>query len=197
MIDLDVTQTNRAIDELLQRTDDPRHRYLLESFHRHRFLEIAGRYEEIFAPEMIVEEPEYHFYTGRIPLTLRGRTAVRNLYALWTHTAECIFYAEDEQLAVGDQLIASNVIAYQQHPGVALAALGHVVDDLGATYLHRSRQLMLWPYDERGRLVGENVWEVEPSSAQIIKLDPADVLTPAAARKLLDPLIRPLPAPPS
>ena len=54
MIDLDVTQTNRAVDELLERTGNPRHRYLLENFHRHRLLEIAGRYEEIF--EMVQAE---------------------------------------------------------------------------------------------------------------------------------------------
>ena len=193
MIDLDITKTNQAVDRLLERTQNPRHRYLLQSFHRHRFLEIAGRYREIFAPEMMVEHPEYHFYTGRIPLTLEGQDAVRNLYALWTHTSECIFYAEDEQLAVGDNLICSNVIAYQQHPALAVAALGFVVDDLRATYLHRSRQLMLWTYDDRGRLIGENVWEVEPSSAELIKLDPADVLTAPAARKRLDPLINSLP----
>lgn len=193
MIELDVTTTNQAVDALLERTENPRHRYLLQSYHRHRYLEIAGRYEEIFVPEMIVEEPEYHFYTGRVPLTLRGQHAVKALYALWTKTAQCIFYAEDEQLAVGDNLISSNVVAYQQHPGLALVALGFHVDDLSARYLHRSRQLMLWLYDDRGRLIGENVWEVDPSSAEIIKLDRADVLSVDAARELLDPHIRPLP----
>jgi hypothetical protein len=193
MIELDVTTTNQAVDRLLERTDDPRHRYLLQSYHRHRYLEIAGRYEEIFAPDMMVEDPVYHFYLGRNPKTFSGQDAVRTLYALWTHTAECIFYAEDEQLAVGDNLISSNVIAYQQHPAVALAAQGFRIRDLGASYLHRSRQLMLWSYDDRGRLVGENVWEVDPSSAEIIKLDPDDVLTAVQARELLDPLIEPLP----
>lgn len=193
MIEFDVTTTNGAVDRLLERTQNPRHRYLLQSYHRHRYLEIAGRYEEIFAPDMMVEDPVYHFYTGRIPVTLRGQDAVRNLYALWTHTSQCIFYAEDERLAVGDNLISSNVIGYQQHPGVVLAGLGFLIDDLRASYLHRSRQLMLWSYDDRGRLVGENVWEVDPSSAEIIKLDPDDVLTPEAARELLDPLIDPLP----
>lgn len=193
MIDLDITQTNQAVDRLLERTDDPRQRYLLTNFHRHRSLEIAGRFEEIFAPEMTVPEPVYHFNEGRIPTTLTGRDAVRGLYALWTKTAECIFYAEDEQLAVGDHHISSNAIAYQQRPALALVALGFDVDDLGAHYLHRSRQLMLWGYDARGRLTGENVWEVDPSSTTIVKLDEADVMTPAAARELLDPLTPELP----
>ena len=42
----DITKTNRAIDALLTTTTKPRHRYLLQAYYRHRFLEIAGRYEE-------------------------------------------------------------------------------------------------------------------------------------------------------
>ena len=193
MIDLDITQTNRAIDRLLECTENARHAYLLRTYHRHRYLEIAGRYEEIFVPEMTVAEPVYRFNQDRIPRTLSGLDAVRNLYALWTLTAECIFYAEDEQLAVGDHHVCSDAIAYQQHPGLALVAQGHLVDDLGAHYLLRSRQLMMWAYDDRCRLVGENVWEVEPGSAEVIKLDPSDVLTVDQARELLDPHIHELP----
>ena len=53
---------------------------------------------------------------------------------------------------------------------------------------------MIWPYDDRGRLVGEDVWEPDPDKADIVKLDPADVLTTSQSRKLLDPLIKPLPS---
>jgi hypothetical protein len=194
MIDLDITTTNAAIERLLERTENPRHRFLLQNYHRHRALEIAGRYEEIFVPEMTVDEPVYRFYTGGVPLTLSGRDAIKGLYALWTKTAECIFYAEDEQLAVGDDLICSNAIAYQQHPALSLVARGHLVDDLGATYLRRTRQLMVWGYDGRGRLLGENVWELDPAGALIIKRDPADVLTADMAAERLAPHIHDLPA---
>jgi hypothetical protein len=49
---------------------------------------------------------------------------------------------------------------------------------------------VIWPYDDHGRLIGEDVWEPDPDKAQIVKLDRADVLTTAEARKLLDPLIK-------
>ena len=61
MIAHDVRRTNDAIDRLLAVTTNPRHRFLLQAFYRHRFLEIAGRYEEIFAPEMMCDSPVYHF----------------------------------------------------------------------------------------------------------------------------------------
>ena len=55
---------------------------------------------------------------------------------------------------------------------------------------------MIWPYDDEGRLVGEDVWEIDESTRQILPIDPADVLTVEMSAKLLDPLIKPLPARP-
>jgi len=60
-------------------------------------------------------------------------------------------------------------------------------------YLLRARVAMVWPYDERGRLVGENVWEYDEGEHAVIKLDPDEVLTTERAAELLEPLIRPLP----
>ncbi|KAK0348082.1 hypothetical protein LTR94_038642, partial [Friedmanniomyces endolithicus] len=57
----DITQTNRAVERLIETTDNPRHLYMLHAYNRHRYLEMAGRYEEIFAPDMTVEKPVYHF----------------------------------------------------------------------------------------------------------------------------------------
>ena len=53
---------------------------------------------------------------------------------------------------------------------------------------------MIWPYDDQGRLIGEDVWEYDESFREFIALDPADVLTVEQSGKLLAPLIKPLPA---
>ncbi len=53
---------------------------------------------------------------------------------------------------------------------------------------------MVWRYDDRCRLIGQDVWEPEPSKAELSKLDPADVLTTEESAKLLAPLIQPLPS---
>ena len=60
-------------------------------------------------------------------------------------------------------------------------------------YLKKSQIMMLWPYDDRCRLIGEDVWEFDTADAGLFRLDPADVLTAEESRKLLDPYIRPLP----
>ena len=42
MAKYDVTKLNVAIDKLLTVTENPRHRFLLQAYSRHRYLEVAG-----------------------------------------------------------------------------------------------------------------------------------------------------------
>ena len=190
---LDITKTNVAVRELLEVTENPRHRYLLQAYDRHRNLEHAGRFEEIFTPEMTVERPVYRFnMIGQPPMQLEGREQVEPLYRLWAETNQSIFYNESETVAVGDRMVVSTMVGYQQTFGSALVA-GGIEADEDAMYLLRGRVAMIWPYDERCRLVGENVWEYDESEHRLIKLDPDDVLTTDRAAELLEPLIEPMP----
>lgn len=190
---LDITKTNIAVQELIEVTENPRHRYLLQSYDRHRNLEHAGRVEEIFAPEMMVDHPIYRFnMIGQPPMMLDGREQVEPLYKYWAETNQSVFYNEQETVAVGDFMVVSTMVGYQQVQGSDLAAAGEEVDS-DSVYLLRGRVAMVWPYDERGRLIGENVWEYDESEHDLIKLDPEDVLTTAQAAELLNPLIKSLP----
>ena len=194
MKQFDITETNVAVERLLEVTENPWHRYLLEAYNRHRYLEMAGRYKEIFAPEMTVEHPVYHFdLIGQPRFTLDGREQVKAIYHLWTETDQCVFYAENEQLAVGDEMVVSRSILYQQTLGSALVELGLEADE-DAMYLAKSNIAMIWPYDERGRMIGEDVWEYDEVGKDLIKLAPEDVLTAKEAGRLLEPLIKPLSA---
>ncbi|SDR64276.1 hypothetical protein SAMN05519103_09612 [Rhizobiales bacterium GAS113] len=214
MVKLDITKTNVAIERLLEVTVNPRHRFLLLAYYRHRYLELSGRYEEIFAPEMMAETPAYHFHAGGTHAKLVGHE-VRNLYRLWADTNQSIFYTENEQVAVADNFVASVTTYYQQVSGASLtlnrvlshlpgflsdhvlkrviAAKGFKADEK-SMYLYKGIIEMVWPYDDRGRLLGEDVWEPDPDKGELIKLDPSEVLTTAQAAKLLDPLIKPLPS---
>ena len=44
-------------------------------------------------------------------------------------------------------------------------------------FLYKTMGILICPYDDRGRLTGEEVWEPDSSKAELIQLDPADVLT--------------------
>lgn len=187
----DITQTNAAVRRLLETTTNPRHRWLLEAYDRHRNLEMAGRWKEIFAPEMTVEHPVYHFNVFGIQTVLEGAEAVQAVYEEWSGTAQCVFYTDDEVLAVGDNMIVSTATIYQQTPGALLVAAGAPVDP-DAHYLVANVEHMIWPYDDEGRLVGEDVWEIDESKRQIIPLDPAEVLTVEQSGALLAPYIKDL-----
>ncbi|TNM41989.1 hypothetical protein FHP29_08465 [Nocardioides albidus] len=189
----DITRTNLAVERLLETTTNPRHHWLLQAYNRHRYLEMAGRWKEIFAPEMTVEHPVYHFNVFGISTVLDGAEAVQAVYEEWSRTAQCIFYTTDETLAVGDNMIVSTATIYQQTPGQLLVEAGAPVDP-AAHYLVANVEHMIWPYDDEGRLIGEDVWEIDESKRQIIPLDPAEVLTVEASSRLLEPLIKPLPA---
>ena len=194
MAKLDITKTNDAVERLLMTTENPRHRFMLTAYYRHRYLEIGGRYEEIFSPDMMVEKPVYRFNALGTTTRLEGQDQVKGLYSMWARTHQSIFYAENEQLAVCDTFIASVAMASQQTLGRALIASGIDVDDPDAYYVYKSVEEMVWPYDDRGRLVGEDVWEPDPDRAEITKMDPADVTTTEEAGKLLAPFIKPLPS---
>jgi hypothetical protein len=211
----DVTKTNLAIDELLKTTTNPRHRFLLLTYYRHRYLEIAGRYEEIFAPDMTVENPVYHIHAARNKVKLEGQEAVKRLYRMWSETNQNIFYAENEQVAVADSYVASTARLFQQVSGTSLKfnktmsylpgflsgpivakvlSMKSIKPDPNSMYLYSNYIEMIWPYDNRGRLIGENVWEPDPDKAEVVKLDPSEVLTSELAAEKLNPLIKPLPS---
>jgi hypothetical protein len=74
-----------------------------------------------------------------------------------------------------------------------LGAKGHKADEKDM-YLYRTKIEMVWPYDDRCRLIGEDVYEPAPEKAELFKLAPEDVLTTEESGKLLAPFIKPLPS---
>lgn len=139
-------------------------------------------------------QPVNHFNILGQTFTLDGAEAVKDLYREWARTGQCIFYGDgDEKLAVSDNTVVSTSSIYQQTPGSILAAGGAPVDP-EATYLVKTAEHMIWPYDDQGRLIGEDVWEYDETVREIIPLDPTDVLAVEQSAKLFAPLIKPLPA---
>ena len=213
---LDITKLNVAVDRLLAVTENPRHRFMLMAYARHRALEVAGRYEEIFAPDMMSPQALYHFKYGGNDITLEGQSRIKNLYRLWSETNQTIFHVLSEEVSVSDHYITSVATAYQQVSGKSLRdnkllnalpkfisnrllehALNqkeHKADD-NDMYLHKVVGVqMIWPYDDQCRLIGEDVYEPLPHQSELIKIDAKDVMHTADARRALEPFIHPLPS---
>jgi hypothetical protein len=145
----------------------------------------------------------------------RGFGIAKVLKKRQLHSRQGRHPADVEQVAVADNYIASTSIYHQQVSGGSLMfnkAMSYlpgflserivkrvleakaVKPDENAMYLYTNFLEMIWPYDDRGRLIGEDVWEPDSDKAEIIKLDAEDVLTTQQAATLLAPLIKPLPS---
>ena len=215
MLNLDITKCNAAIDRLLEITTNPRHRFILMAYARHRHLEFSGHYEDVLTDDMMNEHPIYTIRAIGVDTMINGKDEVRALYKNWAETNQCVFYIENEQVAVADNFVASKLTSYQQIWGGTLKAtkvlgilpkgLTHdlfikmlefkgLKPDLNSMYLYKTHEQWFWPYDDRGRLMREDILEPDRSKAEVIKLDPSDVLTAKRASELLAPLIKPLPS---
>lgn len=199
MAKLKLSELTRCVDALLNTTENPLHRQILEVFRRHILLELTGRYEEILAPDMMVEHPIYRInapislHTNPVTEVFDGRDAVRAFYASLTELKAPVMTTENESLAVADWGFASESIFHHQIPGGVMETMGLDIDDPSATYVLSYYIVAIWHFDEHARLISEHLYQASPGSHTVTKLAPEDVITLEEARAYLEPLIRPIP----
>lgn len=189
----DIIGTISAADRLLEVTESPRHRRILENYRRHAILEVCGEWEGIFEPEMTVEEPVYYFsIRGFDGVVANGAQAVKDIYRHLAETQTCVMLVENEHLWIDDWGFASDsdFVTYQR--GDNLIEKGFQVEDLAGYYREIQHFVMIWPYDEHARLIGERVYEDKPLH-RIEQITPEEFITVDDARARLLPLLRPLP----
>jgi hypothetical protein len=166
--------------ELVERTTDPLHRAILLNFWRHVHLEGAGEFDKIVAPDMMVDNPVYRVTWGANPAVIEGKDGV---IAFYESVGEAVLWHSDDRLAVGDWGICDELTFHQLAAGADLRAIGYDVDDPSALYHVSSRQAFIWPYDDRGRLAGEHLYE-DKTSLRIEEVDPAEAITPTRVREI-------------
>jgi hypothetical protein len=166
--------------KLLDQTTKPLHRAMLLNFWRHVHLEGAGEYGQIVASDMMVDQPVYRVTWGASPAVIEGKDGVLGFYH---SVGEAVLWHSDDRLAVGDWGICDELTFHQLAVGSDLRALGYDVADPAGLYHASSRQAFIWPYDERARLAGENLYE-DKTSLRIEEVDPADATTPERVRDI-------------
>jgi hypothetical protein len=166
--------------ELLERTTNPLHRAMLLNFWRHVHLEGSGQYERIVASDMMVDEPVYRVTWGANPAVIEGKEGV---LAFYRAVGEAVLWNSDDLLAVADWGICDELTFHQIARGDDLRAIGYEVDDPEALYHAYSRQAFVWPYDDRARLKGENLYE-DKTSLVIEEISPDEAITPARVREI-------------
>jgi len=162
--------------KLLDQTTNPLHRAMLLNFWRHVHLEGSGQFDRIVAPDMMVDRVTW----GANPAVIDGTEGV---LAFYNSVGEAVLWNSDDRLAVADWGICDELTFHQLASGSDLRALGYDVDDPAGLYHVSSRQAFVWPYDERARLAGENLYE-DKTSLRIEQVDPAQGTTPARVRQI-------------
>lgn len=188
---LDIRKLTVATDDLLLKTSNPRHRRILENYRLHAFLEVTGRWEKIFAPEMTVPEPTYHVHSSVGVETLRGPKDVQALYKSYVDSKSSVIILTEEVLSVGDWGFASEAVQNRFYPGKVLLDQGDKIDDAEAWYLTRRTTAMFWHYDEQCRMIGENVYRGGDRLIRKLKLE--EVITCDEVYEQLLPLYSELP----
>lgn len=194
----DITRTAEAAERLLKRPEVTAHqKRILENYRRHVLLEVAGRWPEIFVPEMTVENPRYVVNRTHQRTVLEGAEAVKDFYADQAKDGGHVTVIEHEDLAVADWGIATEVTLNKYVPGWVVRrkgfdeVQGEPVED-SAPYCITSRTAMIWPYNERAQLVGEHLYE-DATTLRIERLETdEDQISAEEAEEMLRPHIEPL-----
>ncbi|MBY5970719.1 hypothetical protein KUV28_00095 [Ferrimonas balearica] len=158
---------------LLEKTTDPLHRAMLLNFWRHVHLEGSAQFEAIVADDMMVETPVYRVAWGASQAVVEGREAVVNFYR---SVGDAVLWNSDDCIAVNDWGIADELTFHQLGRGADLKAAGYDLPEDDTLYHVSSRQAFIWPYDERGLLKGEHLYE-DKTSLEIEEVDPAEAIT--------------------
>jgi hypothetical protein len=166
--------------ELLEQTTNLLHRAMLLNFWRHVHLEGSGQFERIVASDMMVDEPVYRITWGQSPAVVTGKD---NVVALYRSFGDAVLWNSDDLIAVSDWGICDELTFHQLAPGAILKTVGYEVDDDDAIYHVSSRQAFIWPYDDRARLIGENLYE-DKTSLVIEEIEPEEAITAARIRDI-------------
>jgi hypothetical protein len=133
----DIAITISAADRLLETLTDPLHRRIIENYRRHAILEVCGAWEDIFAPDMTVEVPEYYFNMSFMDGVRAVGDEVRAIYQSLAETQTTVMLVEDERLMVSDWGFASDSYFSTYQRGRDLLARGFTGYEPDGYYVHR------------------------------------------------------------
>lgn len=157
----DPEQTWLPLEARLERETDPRRRRLLSQVRDHMRSEIGGDFEALMAT--LTAEPRYHMWGFGAEIGPKGREAVAAFYRNMIASGGNRFHFDIRRIVVDEGAVVTEGAMIQPMPGAALVAAGvdevegEPVDPEGH-YLSEWQILTVWPGDQDGKLVGEDIY---------------------------------------
>jgi len=169
----DPDQSWAALDRRLEAEKDPRRRKLLTQVRDHMCAEITGRLDELMAT--LTDEPQYHFRGVGFDMGPKGREAVHTFYAEMIANGGNRFMFDVQRIVVDEHAVVTEGFMRAATSGADLIATGvtEVEErpvEADARYLSENRILTVWPADESGRLIGEDIWFGSTPNSSLTRL---------------------------
>jgi hypothetical protein len=186
-MDFDQTISWRGLEERLARTDDPRHRKMLQTVIDHAQAESYGDVDGLMAT--LGDDPQYHFWSGGTDWGPKGADAVRAYYRDFVASGAGFFESYKARIVVDDDNVVTESVMRQLVPGRVAQQRGYDIPDVDAHYIVSARTAIFWPFDESCTLIAEDSYG--SSDLRDLTLVPDDEL-PADYVAMLDAIGQPL-----
>jgi hypothetical protein len=167
MLQFDQSRIWTDLEARLARTENPRHRKLLETVITHGKAEAALDVDALMAT--LVPEPRYHFWRDGRDFGPKGYEGVRTYYEAFATGGGAVFESPKERICVDDDMIVHEGVLRNLIPGHLAKARGYHVPSEAGHYLVRFRSVILWEFDAEGRAVGEDSYSsIDPDAFEAV-----------------------------
>ncbi|MFL0181032.1 MULTISPECIES: nuclear transport factor 2 family protein [unclassified Mycobacterium] len=152
---IDPSRTWAPLEKRLAETTNERHRAALQVVIEHMKGEASPDLDQVMGT--LSAEPDYHFWMGGQDVGPKTTEGVHTYYTNFMATRTNVLEFAIDRLVVDDDCVVTEGDMKQLYPGaLATAILGVEVEDPDADYLVVYRQVLLWPLDASGKIVGED-----------------------------------------
>lgn len=171
---IDQTLTYRDIEAKLARTSNPRHKLMLERLLQHARGEVEEDLDAVLGT--LAPNPVYKSSIETPGMNPTGMEAVVRFYKeeIFGKGRHCL-ESTKSRILVSDAAIVTEGQVRSVHWGRDLIDTGAQVDDPDGFYLLTYQMLIVWPYDEAGRITGEESWSRRAGADYIRKISEADL----------------------
>ena len=153
-MDFDQTLSWRGLEDKLARTTNERHRMMIQTVIDHAQAESRGDVEGLMAT--LSDNPQYHFWSNGADWGPKGLGTVRKFYEDFVASGTGFFESVKVRVVVDDDNVVTESAMRGIVPGVAAVARGCDVPDVNGHYIVTARTAIFWPFNEAGKLIGED-----------------------------------------
>jgi hypothetical protein len=162
----------RRLGERLATTDNARQRAMLETVIEHLEAEAAMSLDRLLAT--LAPEPKYHLWANGADYGPKSREGVAAYYTQLVTDNRAVLEFDIDRIVVDDHCVVTEGWIRAINKGAIAKARGWTVDDDDADYLVTQRVVIFWPFDEAGRMIGEDGYaNLDPKAVR--KLDKSEL----------------------